>query len=400
MTVTDPTAPDLPLIGAGPIEAYGRFWRRYAVFTGRASRSEYWWVAGINVAVIVGVAIVAAVLGAIGGALHDDAIAALPSALGVILSLLLGLYFLAVVVPSIALGVRRLHDAGLPGLLLLIALFPSIGGLVLIVLHVLPSSPEGGRFDSGATTWAPYAAAPPPAPVPVPAGTPVVDDGWAARPPAYAPAPPTSPLPVTAAEAPLSGAWEAVGATERVEPAFTAEPSWRRQRYLRVTTAGGATVLGTEGLSTAEGATALGAGAELWIATAGLAETAAADLPASWQLAVVAGVARRIGATGVHLPAELTEYGALSMSVSAPGAPADWIGADGTLGVLIGVGRADVPDSVFTPRGEVRLVGVAPLRPEELARIVADGRTARSAIHTALDALPPAALESLDRPAV
>ena len=44
----DPTDPDQPLYGAAPLTAYARFWRRYVVFSGRASLSEYWWSVLIN----------------------------------------------------------------------------------------------------------------------------------------------------------------------------------------------------------------------------------------------------------------------------------------------------------------------------------------------------------------
>jgi uncharacterized membrane protein YhaH (DUF805 family) len=50
-------------------------------------------------------------------------------------------------VPTIAVGVRRLHDANMSGWLYLINFIPLAGAFVLIVLLVLPPKPEGARFD-------------------------------------------------------------------------------------------------------------------------------------------------------------------------------------------------------------------------------------------------------------
>jgi uncharacterized membrane protein YhaH (DUF805 family) len=82
------------------------------------------------------------------------------------LLILLVLFYLAVLVPSIAVAVRRLHDAGYSGWLVLLALIPSVGGLILLVFTLLPPSPAGGKYDPApAYPTAPYSAGPyPPAP--------------------------------------------------------------------------------------------------------------------------------------------------------------------------------------------------------------------------------------------
>ncbi|MBP2422115.1 DUF805 domain-containing protein [Microbacterium imperiale] len=50
-------------------------------------------------------------------------------------------------IPMIALSWRRLHDAILSGLFWLLGLVFPIGGVVVLVLCVLPSNPAGARFD-------------------------------------------------------------------------------------------------------------------------------------------------------------------------------------------------------------------------------------------------------------
>ncbi len=94
--------------------------KRYADFEGRARRKEYWFFTLFNI-------IVSLVLMAI------DAI----TGLGVLYLV----YVLAVLVPSLAVGARRLHDTGRSGWWQLIALIPAIGALVLIVFFVLDSDP-------------------------------------------------------------------------------------------------------------------------------------------------------------------------------------------------------------------------------------------------------------------
>jgi uncharacterized membrane protein YhaH (DUF805 family) len=122
---------ELPYYGAPPVEAVKRFWKKYAVFAGRASRSEYWWWALAS-------AIVSGILNAAGST--ADGRTATSAGLS-------GLWFLATIVPSLAVGARRLHDANLSALLLLLALIPVLGWIALLVMMILPPNPAGQRFD-------------------------------------------------------------------------------------------------------------------------------------------------------------------------------------------------------------------------------------------------------------
>lgn len=103
--------------------------RKYAVFEGRASRSEYWYFTLMNV-------IIGFVLGLIGSILTLEEVT---GALSVI-------YMLAVIIPSLAVSIRRLHDTDRSGWWLLIGLIPLIGPIVLLVFFVLDSTPGDNRF--------------------------------------------------------------------------------------------------------------------------------------------------------------------------------------------------------------------------------------------------------------
>lgn len=98
--------------------------QKYAVFSGRARRSEYWYFTLFNIIISIVLAVVDAVLGT-GG----------QTGIGV----LGGLYSLAVLIPGIAVAVRRLHDTGRSGWWLLIAFIPLIGALVLLYFMVQDS---------------------------------------------------------------------------------------------------------------------------------------------------------------------------------------------------------------------------------------------------------------------
>lgn len=108
----------------------------YADFDGRARRKEYWMFYLVSVGIIFGVAILTAILGAISESLAYVGVAAYVIAA------------LGLMVPSIAVVVRRLHDTGRSGWWYFIALVPLVGGLVLLYFLVI----EG---DSGPNMYGP-----------------------------------------------------------------------------------------------------------------------------------------------------------------------------------------------------------------------------------------------------
>lgn len=131
----DPGTLDLPWYGIGFTDAVRRFFQKYARFDGRASRSEYWWSA-LGLFAIELVLYVPLVIGA----------ATKTTALAILAGVLFVVFALAIIVPSIAIAVRRLHDAGFSGWLYLLSLIPCIS-LVVLVLLCLPSKPEGVKYD-------------------------------------------------------------------------------------------------------------------------------------------------------------------------------------------------------------------------------------------------------------
>lgn len=116
---------------------YLRALKKYAVFTGRAPRQEYWYFVLFNFLIAL-----LFIFGAM-------AAASLRSHRGVVTLLALYvLYLIALVIPSLAVSVRRLHDTNHSGWWMFIGLVPLIGEIVLIILHVRDSQPADNRYGS------------------------------------------------------------------------------------------------------------------------------------------------------------------------------------------------------------------------------------------------------------
>ena len=109
--------------------------KKYAVFQGRAQRKEYWFFILFYLIFMVVAFIVDAVLGT---EYYVDEFESI--------GLFATLYSLAMIVPSLAVTVRRLHDVGRSGWWILISLIPLIGGIVIFVFMVLDSQEGENRF--------------------------------------------------------------------------------------------------------------------------------------------------------------------------------------------------------------------------------------------------------------
>ncbi len=100
--------------------------KKYAVFTGRARRKEFWMFALINFIISIVLTYVETLVGG-------------PGIVGM-------LYSLGVLIPGLAVSVRRLHDTSRSGWWLLVVLVPIIGPLVLLFFVVQDSKPGENQF--------------------------------------------------------------------------------------------------------------------------------------------------------------------------------------------------------------------------------------------------------------
>ena len=128
------------------MDYYTSVLKKYAVLSGRARRKEYWMFTLINI-------IVSIILGVIDGAMDTNVAVGSLGLLGTI-------YSLAVLVPSIAVLVRRLHDTDRSGWWALLCLIPIVGWIILLVFAVLDSTPGTNRFGENPKGTSPSAPSP------------------------------------------------------------------------------------------------------------------------------------------------------------------------------------------------------------------------------------------------
>jgi uncharacterized membrane protein YhaH (DUF805 family) len=104
----------------------------YSNFRGRARRSEYWYFALFNGLF----SIAAAVLDNLFGTAIE----------GIGYGPIYFIFALAMLIPSLAVGVRRLHDVGKSGWMLLVGLIPLVGAIWLLVLFFQDSQPGSNKW--------------------------------------------------------------------------------------------------------------------------------------------------------------------------------------------------------------------------------------------------------------
>lgn len=143
---SDPDDMSKPLYGATFSQAVVRYFKRYARFSGYSSRSEYWWVYLFNIivgsvfAVLMSVSFLPMMYALSlahetpdGALLFPDggAWALMPLTIIVIV---LTIYSLTTLVPTIALTVRRIRDTGRDWPWIFVGFVPYIGGLLVLLL--------------------------------------------------------------------------------------------------------------------------------------------------------------------------------------------------------------------------------------------------------------------------
>ena len=106
---------------------------KYADFKGRANRSEFWLFALVNVAISIVYQILVSVLAG-------------STAATLIVSIIFGVIALAILVPGLALSVRRMHDIGKGGGWIFISFVPIIGSIWFLVLCIKEGEPAANRF--------------------------------------------------------------------------------------------------------------------------------------------------------------------------------------------------------------------------------------------------------------
>ncbi|GAC1476852.1 MAG: DUF805 domain-containing protein [Gemmatimonadaceae bacterium] len=113
------------------LERYIEVLEKYAQFDGRAQREEYWMFTLVNILVSFAIGLVGLV-GLVKGPYGINVLAVI--------------YSVALIIPSLAVTIRRLHDTGRTGWWLLVGCVPIIGAIVLIVFAVQDSQPGTNEY--------------------------------------------------------------------------------------------------------------------------------------------------------------------------------------------------------------------------------------------------------------
>jgi uncharacterized membrane protein YhaH (DUF805 family) len=104
-------------------------------FSGRANRSEYWWFIVVNVAIALGLQMIDFVIG-------------IP-----VLSIV---FMLAMLLPAVAVSIRRLHDSERSGWWMLVGLVPILGAFAVFALMVIPGTEGENRYGKKPVTQSPF----------------------------------------------------------------------------------------------------------------------------------------------------------------------------------------------------------------------------------------------------
>ena len=114
------------------INAYKNFFKGYLDFTGRSTRSEYWWIWLTNMILLV--PFYSAYFKVLANPRNEAALVALGG-----IAIIYMIFGLALILPMLALTVRRLRDAGFHWALIFVIFIPMVGPLALLALLAMPT---------------------------------------------------------------------------------------------------------------------------------------------------------------------------------------------------------------------------------------------------------------------
>lgn len=122
------------------IDAYKNFFKNYAEFTGRSTRPDFWWVWLGNLILSIPFWIIyfyIVYLSTVMDSVSDSASEAIFMVFGLV-AIIYAVFYLAILVPTLALSVRRLRDAGFHWAFIFLRFAP-MGGLALLILFAMPT---------------------------------------------------------------------------------------------------------------------------------------------------------------------------------------------------------------------------------------------------------------------
>ena len=122
------------------IQAYKNFFKGYAEFTGRSTRSDFWWIWLGNLIISIPFWIIYISIVYLSTAIDSVSNSASEAAFMVfgLVAIIYAVFYLAILVPTLALSVRRLRDAGFHWAFIFLRFVP-MGGIALLILFAMPT---------------------------------------------------------------------------------------------------------------------------------------------------------------------------------------------------------------------------------------------------------------------
>ncbi len=133
-------------------QAVNSGWDNKFVFSGRATRSAFWYWYLFYAIVIIALALIEAGVFAGAAALRNSnsTLGTIAMVIGVILGIVMTVAFIVLIIATVAASVRRLHDRGQSGWFLLLYLVP-FGSIIILVFMMLPGTPGDNQYGPVAT---------------------------------------------------------------------------------------------------------------------------------------------------------------------------------------------------------------------------------------------------------
>ena len=130
-------------------QAVSSGWQNKFVFSGRSTRSAFWFWYLFYAIVITAFALIEAGVFAGSAALtsSNSTLGTIVMVIGIILGIAMAVAFIVLVIATVAASVRRLHDRGQSGWFLLLYLVP-FGSIIIIVFMVMPGTPGDNQYGA------------------------------------------------------------------------------------------------------------------------------------------------------------------------------------------------------------------------------------------------------------
>jgi uncharacterized membrane protein YhaH (DUF805 family) len=139
------------------IDAVKHVYKNYATFTGRAGRREFWFFQLFTLIILFAASAIIGILGGVGilslfgfafeSGQRVGVTGVVLSSIALGISVLLAIWSLASLVPSIAVHARRFRDANISPWFLFLAFVPVVGVLIIYIMAIFPSSNGSSSFD-------------------------------------------------------------------------------------------------------------------------------------------------------------------------------------------------------------------------------------------------------------